>query len=134
MNLSAGWMPIISHFKQHHGNNIDSSGTWLYTQLIDAENQDHSILSIHLKSDGSKYTINNLRNDQKDILVYILQKFKLWISASTKSEQIQRCVQMTICGEAGSGKSTLINTIVTLLREMFQINWHIVGFLHLRSL
>ena len=51
---------------------------------------------------------------------YILQYFKEWyeIANSPELQEIFTPLRMTLCGVAGSGKSTLINTLVTAIRKI----------------
>src|SRR5207237_6690483 len=62
------------------------------------------------------------RKDQKEVLAYILQYFKTWYELDKTQESIKafRPLRMTLCGVAGSGKSTLINTLVTIIRKITQ--------------
>ncbi len=74
-----------------------------------------------LKTDGSEYEINQLRGDQRDIFDHIFMKFSKWWKLKNKTKATEKeLVCMIIRGQAGSGKSTLDNTIVTTIRRMFQ--------------
>ena len=66
------------------------------------------------------YSIDDCRKDQKDVLSYILQYFKTWYESDKTPESIRTFtpLRMTLCGVAGSGKSTLINTLVTAIRKI----------------
>jgi hypothetical protein len=68
------------------------------------------------------FSIDTCRDDQKEVLTYILQYFKTWYDLDKTPESIRtfRPLQMTLCGVAGSGKSTLINTLVTEIRKIAQ--------------
>ena len=65
------------------------------------------------------YSIDTCRDDQKEVLAYILQYFKTWYESDKTPESIRAFtpLRMTLCGVAGSGKSTLINTLVTIIRK-----------------
>ena len=67
-----------------------------------------------------EYTIDSCRQDQKDVLMYILKHVKDWYEATQSSDcmNIFKPLRMTLCGVAGSGKSTLVNTLVTLIRKI----------------
>ena len=69
-----------------------------------------------------EYSIDDCRNDQKDVLSYILQYFKRWYELDKTPESIRAFepLRMTLCGVAGSGKSTLFNTLVTAIRKIIQ--------------
>ena len=68
------------------------------------------------------YSIDTCRDEQKDVLSYILQYFKTWYESDKTSESLKAMtpLRMTLCGVAGSGKSTLINTLVTAIRKITQ--------------
>ena len=67
-----------------------------------------------------EYSIDSCRDDQKKVLSYILQYFKTWYESEKTPESLEAFVplRMTLCGVAGSGKSTLINTLVTAIRKI----------------
>src|SRR5687768_17130320 len=70
------------------------------------------------------YSIDTCRNDQKEVLAYVLQYFKTWYESEKTPDSIRAYtpLRMTLCGVAGSGKSTLINTLVTVIRKITQRN------------
>ena len=67
-----------------------------------------------------EYCIDACTEDQKNVLSYILQYFKRWYELDKTPEALESFVplRMTLCGVAGSGKSTLINTLVTAIRKI----------------
>lgn len=67
-----------------------------------------------------EYTIDACSKDQKEVLAYILQYVKRWKELKKTPEAIKifKPLRMTLCGLAGSGKSTLINTLVTAIRKI----------------
>ena len=67
-----------------------------------------------------EYTIDACSKDQKEVLAYILQYLKKWdkISKTPESPETFTPLRMTLCGVAGSGKSTLVNTLVTIIRKI----------------
>ena len=69
-----------------------------------------------------EYSIDACREDQKEVLAYILQYFKKWYELDNTSDSLNDFtpLRMTLCGVAGSGKSTLINTLVTAIRKITQ--------------
>jgi len=74
------------------------------------------------KGKFEEYFIDTCSNDQKDVLAHILQCFKQWneIENNPDSQETFTPLRMTLCGVAGSGKSTLINTLVTVIRKITQ--------------
>ena len=71
-----------------------------------------------------EYSIDACSNDQKQVLSYILQYFKRWDELAKTPESVENFtpLRMTLCRVAGSGKSTLINTLVTVIRKITQKN------------
>ena len=69
-----------------------------------------------------EFSIDTCKGDQQKVLSYILQYFKTWYELEKTPESISafKALQMTLCGVAGSGKSTLINTLVIAIRNITQ--------------
>ena len=67
-----------------------------------------------------EYTIDGCSEDQKKVLSYILQYLKNWYDLVKTSDVLKSFtpLRMTLCGVAGSGKSTLINALVTAIRKI----------------
>ena len=77
------------------------------------------------KNKHEHYKLKNLNKDQFHIAYYILKKVQEWLNLSKKSKQ--ECekfepLRMTVLGQSGTGKSRLINTLVSVIRKMFQNN------------
>ena len=74
-------------------------------------NQEHKL---------EEYSIDACSEDQKKVLSYIFQYVKKWDELSKTPESLETFtpLRMTLCGVAGSGKSTLINTLVTAIRKI----------------
>lgn len=86
-------------------------------------------ISVPLKLDGTGYTIDAVAGDQKDILLEIMKKVKQWVTLADPNingvdgrQQKFDAMRMTVLGAAGTGKSVLINTIVTAIRSLFDNN------------
>ena len=79
--------------------------------LLQRLNQQHKL---------EEYSIDACSEDQKNVLAYILQYFKNWLQIANYPELQENYIplRMTLCGVAGSGKSTLINTLVTAIRKI----------------
>lgn len=61
--------------------------------------------------------------DQRQIVGYVLARLYHWIQQIEDEEvdiTVVKPLRMTVMGAAGTGKSVLINSLVTVLREMFQ--------------
>ena len=107
------WKPSY----QLSSENSKEVDTWL-TNVVATHSNDESPdqLILPLKHNGATYEIDHCQDDQKDILAYIMQRIQTWFNDPEASPQPLR---MTICGVAGSGKSTLTNTLVTAVQRMF---------------
>ena len=68
------------------------------------------------------YTIDACSEDQKKVLSYIFQHLKDWFEIVKHPKALKKFtpLRMTLCGVAGSGKSTVINTVVTAIRKITQ--------------
>jgi len=77
-------------------------------------------LNIPIRSDGELYSFHALYPDQQKIVAQVLNKIKEWMECSDLSSF--KPLRMTITGAGGSGKSVVINTIVSMLRNMFETN------------
>jgi hypothetical protein len=89
------------------------------TVLYDAigtiyENED---VEIPLRTDGTEYSIDDLATDQKESLAHVLNAVRSYCGG--KDVNAEKVLRVTLSGVAGSGKSTWINTLVTVLRKMF---------------
>jgi energy-coupling factor transporter ATP-binding protein EcfA2 len=67
-----------------------------------------------------EYSIDTCSKDQKEVLSYILQHLKTWnkLAKMPELQEIFKPLRMTLSGVAGSGKSTLINALVTAIRKI----------------
>lgn len=84
------------------------------------ENQENNELEIPCKPDGSTYELSDLTDEQSSIICYLLKYIKL-CKDTEDEEQIPQC-HITLRGIAGSGKSLLIKTLVTVVKRMFGKN------------
>jgi energy-coupling factor transporter ATP-binding protein EcfA2 len=93
---------------------------WLETAIEDYKNRDDATLNIPLKFDGQPYSIDDLVEEQKRNIYPVLAKLR----------EFMTCLRMvlfcplfgTICGKAGAGKSTVLNTLTGTIRNLFQYN------------
>ncbi len=77
-------------------------------------------LNIPKKSDGSLYDIDGLFEDQVTVVLLIMDKILEWATCENLSKF--KPLRITINGPAGTGKTVVINTIVTLIRTLFNDN------------
>ena len=74
-------------------------------------------LIIPRKTCGTIYSISFLRRDQRHVMAVVIHNLSQWLGGQTYFP-----LRMTISGVARSGKSTLIQTIVATVRNIFQRN------------
>jgi hypothetical protein len=78
-------------------------------------------LGLPTTHDGSNFEFEMCSSDQLDIIAYCLNHVRSWIeSFEGQGEGEFEPLRLTVTGVAGSGKSTLINTLVTAIRRLFQ--------------
>jgi hypothetical protein len=78
---------------------------------------DSNEVHIPLKINGEKYMVCDLFDDQKVILATVLKTLHDWINLKDKTKF--KPLRMILNGSGGTGKSVLINTLVTVLRRIF---------------
>ena len=137
LGLNKDW--TASHYTLPNGMTVDDASNWIMeraklTSQADSKVEMDSLytnqLDLPLKSDGTKYKPENLNDDQKQVFYYVMKFLKDWIeqkrmgnhTSTTNRHQSEKQFLLTIAGEGGSGKSTLVKTLVSVVRQMFQIN------------
>lgn len=73
-----------------------------------------------MKSDGSTYKLEDLYKDQQFLVGTVIEKLHEWIHCKKVSDF--KPLRLTINGAGGCGKSVVINTLVTIIRNMFKRN------------
>jgi len=68
-----------------------------------------------LKSNGEEYHLKSLRDDQREVALYILDAVKKYATRSRDFKPIR----LTLMGMAGSGKTVLVKTLISTVRKMF---------------
>lgn len=94
--------------------------TWIQEMVdnFDRQKKNQTQTNLPLKNDGSEYKLVDATPDQSQVLHYIIDHLRLWFDANETNKPPP--LRLMISGVAGSGKSTLTNTIVTVIRKMFQ--------------
>ena len=86
----------------------------------------NAALDLPKKLDDTLYTIEEANKEQKLIMLLILQTLKTWVECTTNPDITNpsdyKPLRMTIQGQAGTGKSFVLNLISTVLRTMFNTN------------
>ena len=93
---------------------------WLKLKIKEFDQAYNSILHTPTRENGKPYTIEMLKQDQKEIVLTVLDTLKRWLECEDLSSF--EPLRLTINGPGGSGKSVVINTIVSIMRNMFGIN------------
>jgi hypothetical protein len=127
-NLKANSVKCPSSFNSSYmfckiGMHVEQAKTCLtdYTnELNDEEASKHNGLNIPFRSDGSKYCIYGLADNQKQAMALVIQHSKLYCESKLSKENMT--MRLTVSGVAGSGKSTWINMLVLLVRQLLCSN------------
>ena len=77
-------------------------------------------LKINTNGTSSEYTVEDLYDDQKQVVAVVLDKILEWTTCTDLKNF--KPLRLTINGPGGTGKTVVMNTIVTLLRKMFNNN------------
>lgn len=97
---------------------------WLNETLKnEEENEDPSKLNLPKRKTENgfvDYEVDMLYPDQAKVVATVVGKIKEWMECDDYSKF--QPLRMTVRGAGGSGKSVVINTIVSVLRRMFEYN------------
>ena len=110
--------------------------SWLSNKVSEAEHQEEQLRSTAMlpvtlptQGDGSLYSLDAVEGDQQDILLEVMNKVREWIRYANPDNKIKSALcrpfqpmRLTVIGAAGTGKSVLVNTIVTAIRSLFNHN------------
>lgn len=93
---------------------------WLINAVKESiQNEDPEDLDLPKCTDASgsckDYDVELLTEDQKEIMFYVLKSIKMWL----EDDPGFRPVQLTVRGKGGTGKTTLLKTITSVVRRMF---------------
>jgi hypothetical protein len=114
---------------------MEDNGSTFLQDEIDKTVKKHGRLGspLPLKSDGSEYTLDNLENnvEQQQIVYLCIQKIKEWLEIpqiykSDPSVKFQP-LHMTIQEVGGSGKTFLMNVLISEFKRMFEYEESIDG-------
>ena len=93
---------------------------WLHSMVEETELVQNRAPSIPLNHVGQPFSIAALYPDQQYILFRVFSKIREWLECDNLCTfEPLRC---TIVGQAGSGKSVLLNTITAVMRTLFNYN------------
>jgi hypothetical protein len=77
-----------------------------------------SILITPTRKDGSKYTIDILSHEQRVVVLAVIDTVVKFLT----NDEAYEPLRATVVGSGGTGKSLIINTIITIIREMTKSN------------
>ncbi len=75
-------------------------------------------VDIPKQKDGSKYSLKNLSKQQQAVVIAAIDTIVKFLKNNKKYKPLQA----TIMGCGGTGKSFIINTIISIVRNMTQMN------------
>jgi hypothetical protein len=95
-------------------------------EQVSKSSADDVEIDVPMKSDGTTYRLNDLKEDQRRVVAYVIERLELWLQYATSDESEElphfEPIRLTVVGAGGTGKSVIINTLLTVIREMFQVN------------
>ena len=108
-------------------NNIREDNQDMLSQNGNNNIAENHILDIPKKSDGTPYNHQELTSDQLQVFYYVMRALKQWIECNRSNDHqtdsmCHKQLLLTVAGEGGSGKSTLVKTLVGVIRLIFQEN------------
>jgi hypothetical protein len=89
----------------------------LYHNSNDSANADNT-LKIPKTKDGKKYSIESMASEQKNVVLAVIHTIVKFL----KNDKSYVPIQATIMGCGGTGKSYIINTLLTITRNMTRSN------------
>ena len=93
---------------------------WLDQEIEKAKEALGETPFIPKKENGDHYELDDLFEDQQYIAFRVLETIKKWLTCKNVNEfEPLRC---TINGQGGTGKSVLLNTLVSVIRRFSQSN------------
>ena len=97
---------------------------WLNEMCKESEKQEREAsgpeeadLCLPRKSDGTTYQLEDLYDDQLIVVLVVMDRLLQWATCDDLSTF--EPLRLTLNGPAGTGKTVVINTIVTLIRQLF---------------
>ena len=93
---------------------------WLRDKVNDFEDKVNDTLWIPTRENNKPYHISLLYPDQKEIVATVMDSLHDWLHC--KDYNKFQPLRLTVNGSGGSGKSVIINTIVSAMRSMFGVN------------
>jgi len=121
------WLKPTANFVTTYNQNrnlsdISSPEEWLEKEILKFEESSSEStrrkISVPLKDDGQEYTLETLYSDQEEIVSVVLDKINEFMECEDLSNF--KPLRLIINGAGGSGKSVVINAIVTAMRKMFE--------------
>ena len=99
---------------------IEKHNNWNQDTLLDNGEtlKQSEILNLPTKQDGSKYNMKDLKGNQQAIVCTVIQHLTKWIDYANGKNNSYQPLRMTVLGKAGTGKSYVINTVVTEIRNL----------------
>ena len=111
---------ILNGKKRNIANENICPSKWLETEINHALEETNVTMNAPKKFNSEEYNIDDLFDDQKEVLLVILKTLHDFMTLQDLKDF--KPLRITINGQGGSGKSVVINALVTALRKMFGYN------------
>lgn len=99
-----------------HHMNYQEISDWLLDQLDEHhKSKGDDTVVIPYRADGKEYSIDMAHEDQREVIMYVFKRLHDLVTQNSFKP-----LEMTVRGKAGTGKSVVINTLVTYIRRIFR--------------
>jgi hypothetical protein len=104
----------------------EEAASWLENEIRTAEAKSSQRLQLPVNphTEDGTYAMGDLKNEQRNVALEVIAKLKEWCECRGDRDKMKAFtpLRLTIRGKAGTGKTTLIHTLVTIVRNLFGTN------------
>jgi hypothetical protein len=110
---------MISDFKESRSTTIEGKeSVEQITKQYYNDSKDHNTIQIPAQKDESDYTLDALSEQQQAVVLALIDTIVKFLNNDTKYKSLRA----NVMGCGGTGKSFIINTIISIVQKMAQQN------------